>query len=127
MARLQQKKQAAVTTGSAGSTGIPRATVYGLYVISSVCRAFESPSPREGSPRRLDPGVGGSGPHDFARPCRSPLALLRRHVHRILIPTFAAIGQTPLQMESELAHTIIVFGKAEEKFLSMGTGSSQPA
>ena len=31
MARLQQKKQAAVTTGSAGSTGIPCAMVYGLY------------------------------------------------------------------------------------------------
>src|SRR5262245_44939715 len=30
MARLQQKKQAAVTTGSAGSTGIPRATVLRL-------------------------------------------------------------------------------------------------
>jgi hypothetical protein len=27
MARLQQKKQAAVTTGSAGTTGIPRAMV----------------------------------------------------------------------------------------------------
>jgi hypothetical protein len=40
MARLQQKTQAAVTTGSAGSTGIPRATGYGLYVISSVYRAF---------------------------------------------------------------------------------------
>jgi hypothetical protein len=31
MARLQQKTQAAVTTGSAGSTGIPCATVYGLF------------------------------------------------------------------------------------------------
>jgi hypothetical protein len=30
MARLQQGKQAAVTTGSAGTTGIPRAMVYGL-------------------------------------------------------------------------------------------------
>jgi hypothetical protein len=31
MARLQQKKQAAVTTGSAGSTGIPCAMGYALY------------------------------------------------------------------------------------------------
>jgi hypothetical protein len=30
MARLQQKKQAAVTTGKAGATGIPCAMVYGL-------------------------------------------------------------------------------------------------
>jgi hypothetical protein len=36
MARLQKKMQAAVTTGSAGSTGIPRAMGYGLYVISPV-------------------------------------------------------------------------------------------
>jgi hypothetical protein len=36
MARLQQKKQAAVTTGLAGSTGVPCAMAYGLYVISSV-------------------------------------------------------------------------------------------
>jgi hypothetical protein len=31
MARLQQKKQAAVTTGSAGTTGIPRAMVLAAY------------------------------------------------------------------------------------------------
>jgi hypothetical protein len=30
MARLQQKKQAAVTTGKAGTTGIPCAMAYGL-------------------------------------------------------------------------------------------------
>jgi hypothetical protein len=40
MARLQQKTQAAVTTGSAGSTGIPCAMVYGLYVFSPAYRAF---------------------------------------------------------------------------------------
>jgi hypothetical protein len=46
MARLQQETQAAVTTGSAGTTGIPCAMVYGLYVISSVRRAFWPPSLR---------------------------------------------------------------------------------
>jgi hypothetical protein len=40
MARLQQKTQAAVTTGSAGHSGIPCAMVYGLYVFSPVYRAF---------------------------------------------------------------------------------------
>jgi hypothetical protein len=39
MARLQQETQAAVTTGKAGTTGIPCAMVYGLYVISSAYRA----------------------------------------------------------------------------------------
>jgi hypothetical protein len=33
MARLQKEKQAAVTTGSAESSGIPCAMVYGLYVL----------------------------------------------------------------------------------------------
>src|SRR5579864_4206935 len=36
MARLQQKKQAAVTTGPAGSSGTPCAMGYVLYVISPV-------------------------------------------------------------------------------------------
>jgi len=39
MARLQQKTQAAVTTGSAETTGIPRAMVLRLYALSPVCRA----------------------------------------------------------------------------------------
>jgi hypothetical protein len=40
MARLQQKKQAAVTTGPAGTTGIPCTIgVNGCFVLSSVCRA----------------------------------------------------------------------------------------
>ncbi len=34
MARQQQEKLAAVTTGSAGSSGIPRAAGYGLYEVS---------------------------------------------------------------------------------------------
>jgi hypothetical protein len=40
MARLQQKTQAAVTTGSAGTTGIPCAMVYGLYEFSPVSGLF---------------------------------------------------------------------------------------
>jgi hypothetical protein len=44
MARLQQKKQAAVTTGLARSTGIPCAMVYGLYRDLLGDRAFLPPS-----------------------------------------------------------------------------------
>ena len=39
MARLQQKKQAAVTKGTPKHAGLPCAMVYGLYVISSEYRA----------------------------------------------------------------------------------------
>jgi hypothetical protein len=40
MARLQQKTQAAVTTGLAETTGIPCAMVYGLYALSPVSGLF---------------------------------------------------------------------------------------
>jgi len=66
MARLQQNKQAAVTTGKAGATGIPCAMVYGLSralpgvpgFVATVALGLVSP--------RLDPSVGRSGPHAFA-------------------------------------------------------------
>jgi hypothetical protein len=45
MARLQQKKQAAVTTGLAGSTGIPCAMVLTVsFALSSVTIAGLPPS-----------------------------------------------------------------------------------
>ena len=52
-------------TQGSRTTGVPRAMGYGLYVISSVHRAVWPPSPRVRH-ARLDPSVGGSGPHDFA-------------------------------------------------------------
>jgi len=51
---------------AAGTAGIPCAMGYGLYVISSVRRAFWPPSLAEIIIRELDPSIGGSGPHDFA-------------------------------------------------------------
>jgi hypothetical protein len=52
MARLQQKKQAAVTTGSAGSTDIPCAMVLTGYVVLAPVRpAFVSPSPADHLPQ----------------------------------------------------------------------------
>src|SRR6185437_2286635 len=64
MARLQQKTQAAVTTGLAGSTGTPCAMAYGLYAFSPVSGLD---SHRRSAKRlaELDPSVGRSGPRDF--------------------------------------------------------------
>jgi hypothetical protein len=42
MARLQQKKQAAVTTGSAGTSGIPRAMVLTAASRSPWCAGLVS-------------------------------------------------------------------------------------
>jgi hypothetical protein len=65
-----------VTTGSAGATGIPRAMVLRLIRALPGDRALLPPSLRglcvsgpKGRHRylaKLDPSVGGSGPHDFA-------------------------------------------------------------
>jgi len=53
------------TTGQPEQPAFPAQWFYGLYVISSVRRAFWPPSPCARH-ARLDPSVGGSGPHDFA-------------------------------------------------------------
>src|SRR6185312_16243032 len=99
MARLQQKKQAAVTTGPAETSGIPCAMVLRLIRdLLGVPGLLASVAARA-SPARLDPSVGRSGPHDFAvrTECRSPAAPARPS-HPV--PTSVAIGQTPLQVES---------------------------
>jgi len=64
MARLQQKTQAAVTTGSA-ATGIPCAMGYGLWRALPGVPGLLAPVARE-FVHELDPSVGRSGPHAFA-------------------------------------------------------------
>jgi hypothetical protein len=64
MARLQQKTQAAVTTGLAGSTGTPCAMAYGLYAFSPVSGLDSHRRPAKRL-AELDPSVGRSGPRDF--------------------------------------------------------------
>src|SRR5690348_17963662 len=82
------------TTGQPRQPAFPAQWFYGLYVISSVRRAFWPPSLSRNVPRELDPSVGGSGPHDFAvRVGRT--RLLRRHVHRIPPPTFVTTAKRP--------------------------------
>jgi hypothetical protein len=68
MARLQQKKQAAVTTGGAGSTGIPCAMV--LTVSFAISPGTGLSCPRRlrdvKHHRKLGLSVGRPGPRDFA-------------------------------------------------------------
>ena len=66
MARLQQKTQAAVATGLAGSTGIPCTMVLRLIRgLPGVPGFLATVASREAS-AKLDTSVGVSGPHDFA-------------------------------------------------------------
>jgi hypothetical protein len=66
MARLQQKTQAAVTTGLAGSTGIPCAMVLRLIRAFLGVPGFLATVALRIITAKLDPSVGRSGPHDFA-------------------------------------------------------------
>jgi hypothetical protein len=68
MARLQQKKQAAVTTGSAGSTGIPCAMVLTVSFVLSPGTGLSCPRRKRDAKhhRQLDLSVGRPGPYDFA-------------------------------------------------------------
>ncbi len=126
MARLQQKKQAAVTTGLARSTGIPCAMVLTAYTSSPRCPGLIATVTR-GFTRKLDPSVGGPGPHafavrlDHASPCAPG-----RPSHPD--PTSVAT-RTPLYRE-RMAHptTDLRFGK-REIFLRKGidrTSENQP-
>jgi hypothetical protein len=67
-ARLQQKKQAAVTTGSAGSTGIPCAMVLTVSFVLSPGTGLSCPRRQRDAKhhRQLDLSVGRPGPYDFA-------------------------------------------------------------
>jgi hypothetical protein len=84
--------------GSRNNRHSPREWFYGLYVFSSVRRAVWPPSPCA-SLARLDPSVGGSGPHDFAVRKNAFVGAPKRaehpHVHRIPLPTSVTIAIRP--------------------------------
>jgi hypothetical protein len=67
MARLQQKKQAAVTTGKAGSTGIPCAMVLTVSFAISPGTGLSCPRRLRDAKhhRKLGLSVGRPGPRDF--------------------------------------------------------------
>lgn len=71
------------------------------------------PKGRHRHSTRLDASVGAPGPRDFAvRALIARLAIPARPPHPV--PTSAAIGQTPLQVESGCGERGIFFGKPEE-------------
>jgi hypothetical protein len=64
---------------------------------------------------RLDPSVGGTGPHGLAvRIERARLA--RRYVHRIPPPTFVTIAKRPSGSERDAWETITYFRKTEVEY-----------
>jgi hypothetical protein len=65
MARLQRKKQAAVTTGSAELRHSPRDGFHAYVALSSVSGLLATVAVRIIVTRRLDASIGASGPRDF--------------------------------------------------------------
>src|SRR4051794_10550080 len=67
VAPVRKGMHGAGTTGSAGLPGLPCATAYDLYALSSVHRACWPPC-RDNALARiaLDTSIGVSGPRDFA-------------------------------------------------------------
>jgi hypothetical protein len=94
MARLQQKKQAAVTTGSAGSSDIPCAMALTVCFVLSPGTGLSCPRRFVDHPAKLGASVGASGPHDFT--VRDlDVRLTQGRVHRIPLPTFVTIAKRP--------------------------------
>ena len=115
MARLQQKKQAAVTTGSARSTGIPCAMVYGLYralpgapgflaTITSVMQSI------------IANLASASGCQDHTTSPSVPAAVVccRLHVHRIPAPRVVTIGRNVPLHRGGMAESIVVICPTEQ-------------
>jgi hypothetical protein len=97
MARLQQKKQAAVTTGRAGSTGIPcamvlrviRALLGDLRLVATVTREMHEHL------RDLSACFGAPEPHDFPVRFRLRSSTHSQSVHRIPLPTSVTTAKRP--------------------------------
>ena len=99
MARLQQKKQAAVTTGTPNIPAFPARWCYGLFrallgepgfvatVIGGLASADLTPA-------------SGCQDHTASPSALTPLVLRHPHVHRILLPTFVTT-RTPLFLEQD--------------------------
>src|SRR5215813_2089083 len=90
------KKQAAVTTGSARSTGLPCAMVLRLIRGLPGEPGFLATVTRK-MPKHLcglSASVGAPGPHDFAVRDTN-IRPLRYRVHRIPLPTFVTIAKRP--------------------------------
>jgi hypothetical protein len=103
------------TTGTAETPAFPAQWFYGLYVISSVRRAFWPPSLSRNVPRELDPSVGGSGPHDFA----VRLGIARQSMpQRPSLPASNVRDdrEAPLVIGAGCTKITTLFRKTEEKY-----------
>jgi len=95
MARLQKRKQAAVTTGTAEQPAFPARRVYDLYVVSPGTGFLAPVTCELVAIRRFDLSTGRSGPHDFAVRVNLRSSSATRRGHRIPHST-SVTTRTPL-------------------------------
>jgi len=94
MARLQQGKQAAVTTGKAGTTGIPCAMVLTLIRALLGVPGLLATVVLRYVPQNLIP-ASGDRDHTISPSASARLVRRRQHVHRIPLPTSVTIAIRP--------------------------------
>jgi hypothetical protein len=92
MARLQQKTQAAVTTGRAGSAGIPCAMVYGLYRALPGDHRLVATVVREINPTTLAPASERQD-HTTSPSAWATFVSRTLRVHRFPAPRIVTIGR----------------------------------
>ena len=114
MARLQTKKQAAVTTGSAELRHSPRDGFHAYLALSPVSGLLATVAVRIIVTRRLDASIGAPGPRDFtSATCRSPArcesTLRQDRGHRIPSSTFVTIAKRPSH-EDGTRRVFLIFG-----------------
>jgi hypothetical protein len=125
MARLQQKKQAAVTTGTPNNRHSLRD---GLRLMACSPRGAGLDSPRRVAKRlaTLDLSVGRPGPHAFARPLAASLVQRRRPRPSHSAPRFVTIGRNVPLDEAGWPQQIMIFCfSAIDLFLHPGLESPE--
>jgi hypothetical protein len=115
-ARLQKSKQAAATTGSTGSSGLPCAMVLRLIARSPRRPGFLAPvisSVRHASAQRREARNHAALPSAF-----TALVWRRDRVQRMPASRSVTIDQNALCIEAECRETITCFRKTESQYFS---------
>ena len=117
MARPQQKKRAAVTTGLAEHPAFPARWAYDLYVISPGTGLF-APVCDNARTRCAGISTGMPGPHDFTVRSSSVVAQKRliSRGHRIPASRIVTIARTPLLPRRDGRITPLIWGRSQAIF-----------
>jgi len=119
-----ERKQAAVTTGSAAHPASPARWASRLYALSSVCRLVATVAFGDHHPQRLSASVGAPGPRDFtSASCRSSACIEHAAAprgHRLPTSRVVTIAKRP-SCRGGMAILNHEFGKKERRIFPDAT------